>query len=699
MNASLYEHDLPQFSQLDWQHAESKLTQLLADNQQAIHRLLRESPSPTWSTFVEPLDELEDRLDQYWSLISHLHAVADSESIRKVYRACLPKLSEYGTSLSHNPALYQRMLAMVDQPLEDVQHKILDDEILGFKLSGIDLSKTDQRRFSDLVQELSKLSSKFEENILDASQAWTKHVTDLADLSGIPEHALTTAARAAAEKNLAGYVFTLELPDYIAVMRHADARSLREEMYIAFSTRASDQGPQAGKWDNTPVMHRMMVLRTELAHVLGFANYAEYALATRMVKTSDKVLEFLAQLSAVALPKAKKEYEELCSFARETLGLDELYAWDVTYASEKLRQRDYAISEEDLRPYFPEPRVLSGLFEIVHRLFGITIHPVDHADVWHPDVRCYAVYDADRQLRSYFYLDLYVRPNKRNGAWMDDCRSRRLLKDKVQCPIAFVNCNFNRPIDADPALFTHDDVVTLFHEFGHALQHMLTTVNYLGAAGLNGIPWDAVEFASQFLENWAWQRDAISKIAVHYQTGEPLPDTLFQRMRRAKKFQAGLHTIRQLEFALFDIRLHVEFSTDEGAAASAEVVNRSGDAADVAYRGSQMQQILDDVRQQVNLFPIPAYNRFAHSFSHIFAGGYAAGYYSYKWAEVMAADVFALFEERGIFDAKTAQSFLANILEPGGSQDPLVLFTACRGREPRVEALLKQLSDADPAVS
>ncbi|WP_100622512.1 M3 family metallopeptidase [Candidatus Coxiella mudrowiae] len=674
MNKMNVEIDLPQFSSIVLSDVEESLDQLLSKSRVKIEQLVVSGKNYTWQTLMQPLEDINDQLHCYWAPISHLNAVVNSPLLREVYHACLPKLSKYTTEISHHYGLYQAIQSLADgieyQKLNKAQRKVVDNEIHNFKLAGISLPPEKKQRFAELAETLSQLQNKFEENLLDATQGWFKQVTDENELRGLPPHAITLAHQTAAQRELEGWIFTLEIPSYLAVMTYANSRALRQEMLTAFVTRASDQGPNAGKWDNTQVIEKILNARLELAQLLDFSNFAQYSLETKMVKEPQKVLEFLNQLLKASLPKAKEEFKELCEFSRKNLGIKKLESWDIAYTAEKLCQQRYAISQEDLRPYFPEAQVVQGLFNVVNRLFQISVRLMVDVDIWHPDVRCYAVYDAQDQLRGYFYFDLYARENKRGGAWMDDPRLRRRLSNtEVQLPVAFVNCNFNPPVANHPALFSHDEVVTLFHEFGHAIQHMLTKIDYAEVSGIHGIPWDAVELASQFLENWAWQKESLLMLAKHYQTGEPLPDELFQRMHKARNFQAAMQMIRQLEFALFDMRLHMEF--------------------DLSIK-NQVQKLLDEVRQEVCVVPIAAFNRFQNSFSHIFSGSYAAGYYSYKWAEVMAADAFSLFQEKGIFNSHSAQQFLTYILEPGGSEEPMHLFKAFRGREPKIEALLHQ---------
>lgn len=674
MELAAFTKTLPQFSAIQVDRIESDLEQLLSDCLQAIDSLLNATSDYTWENLMQPFEALDDRLTQFWSPISHLNSVMNNAALREAYEACLPKLSDYGTAVSHNHKLYEAIQAIKESQafaaLDLAQQKVIENNLRDFKLSGVSLDAKKKADYAAISKRLSALTNQFENHILDATKAWTKHITDDALLSGLPDIAKQQAAATAQAQGLEGWLVTLEMPSYFAVITYADDRALRQEIYEAYTTRASDQGPNAGTWDNGPVMQAILENRVALANLLDFKNYAEKSLATKMVKTPEAVLAFLNDLVQASLSAATAEFQRLQAFAKDTLSLETLEAWDVTYASEKLRENRYAISQEDLRPYFPESQVVSGLFEIVKKLFQVTITPIEGVDVWHPDVKVYAVYDAAGALRAAFYTDLYARPDKRGGAWMDDCRGRRRLPNgDVQIPVAYVTCNFNGPVGDTPALLKHDEVVTLFHEFGHALQHMLTTIDYAEVSGINGVPWDAVEVASQFLENWAWQATSIPYIAKHYKTGEALPGTLFDKMIRAKNFQSAMMMLRQLEFALFDFELHLLTRVSEVA---------------------EIQRILDNVRARVTVVPVPSFNRFQHSFSHIFAGGYAAGYYSYKWAEVMAADAFGLFLENGIFDAETSQKFLETFLESGGAIEPGELFKTFRGRAPEVQALLEQ---------
>jgi oligopeptidase A len=519
-----------------------------------------------------------------------------------------------------------------------------------------------------IKQELSGLTAKFSENVLDATQEWSKLIDDETRLTGLPESAVAMAKQSAEQEEQKGHLFTLDFPSYFAVMSYADDRKLREEMYTAFATRASDQGPNAGEFDNTTLMGEILGLRHELAQLLGFENYAQRSLATKMAPSTKKVTTFLRDLADRSLGMAQEELAELKQFTKDELGIADLQPWDITYASEKLRQHRYAISQEDLKPYFPEARVVSGMFEVVNKLYGLKIHELDNVNTWHGDVRAFEIFDRDGNARGRFYLDLYARPNKRGGAWMDECISRRETDKGMQLPVAYLTCNFSSPVGDDPALFTHNEVITLFHEFGHGLHHMLTQIGTLAVSGISGVPWDAVELPSQFLENWCWESQAVNLITQHYQSGEQLPDELFDKMIAAKNFQSGMQMVRQLEFSLFDFRIHAEYSPEKGA---------------------RVQEILDEVRAEVAVIKPPEYHRFQHSFAHIFAGGYAAGYYSYKWAEVLSSDAFSKFEETGIFNRETGLEFLNAVLEQGGSRDPMDLFVEFRGREPEIDALLR----------
>ena len=671
-NPLLASADLPPYSAIRPEHIEPAIDRLLADNRAAIERLLATDTSRTWDNLIRPLEALEDRLSKAWSPVNHLHSVQDSDALRATYNACLPKLSAYSTELGQHEGLYRAYRQIADGAeyarLDPAQRKVIDNALRDFRLSGIALPPEQRARYKDIQQELAQLSAKFAENVLDATQAWTRPVTDESLLAGLPESARALARQTARQRGSDGWLLTLELPSYLPVLNYADDRELRRELYDAYCTRASDRGPNAGRWDNGPLMERILALRHELARLLGFRDYTECSLATKMADSPDQVLAFLADLAGRARPQAQNELDELREFARAHFGIERLETWDIGYYSEKLRQHRYQLSQEELRPYFPTTRVLPGLFAVAEKLFAITIRPLKDVEVWHPDVRAHEIVDAAGNRRGRFYLDLYARPHKRGGAWMDGCLARRLTETGVRLPAAYLVCNFPPPVGDDPALLTHGEVITLFHEFGHGLHHLLTTVNYLPVAGIHGVEWDAVELPSQFLENWCWSREALALLAGHYRTGEPLPDELYRRMLAARNFQAGIFMVRQLEFGLFDFRLHREFDP---------------------ARGARVLEVLDEVRRQVAVIVPPDYNRFANAFTHIFAGGYAAGYYSYKWAEVLSADAFSAFEENGIFDVATGERFRRSVLEVGGSRPALESFIEFRGREPRIEPLLR----------
>ncbi|MFQ2225106.1 oligopeptidase A [Aeromonas enteropelogenes] len=672
-NPLLTMDSLPPFSQIQPEQVQPAVTQAIADCKQKIADVLAKQEPRTWDSLIAPLEEVNDRLARIWSPVSHLNSVLNSEALRAAHDACLPLLSEFQTYVGQHEGLYQayRELAESDDfpRLDDAQRKEIQNTLRDFRLSGIGLPAEAQQRYGEIQARLSELASRFSNNVLDATQGWHKLVADEAELAGLPESVLAAARQMAELKGKQGWLFTLDIPSYLPVMMYADNRELRAEMYEAFTTRASDQGPNAGKWDNSAIMTELLALRRELAQLLGFANYAELSLATKMADKTEQVVNFLTDLARRSLPQGKAELEEIRAFAAEQHGQSELAAWDLAYYAEKLKQHKFSISDEQLRPYFPASKVVKGLFEVVKRVFGMKVRERLGIDTWHPDVRFYDIFDADDELRGSFYLDLYAREHKQGGAWMDVCLGRRYRRDgSLQKPVAYLTCNFNGPVDGKPALFTHNEVVTLFHEFGHGIHHMLTQVDVAGVAGINGVAWDAVELPSQFLENWCWESEALAFISGHYETGEPLPADLLEKMMAARNFQAAMQMLRQLEFALFDFRLHQEFDP---------------------AKPDQLPALLDEVRSQVAVMTPPAFNRFQHSFSHIFAGGYAAGYYSYKWAEVLSADAFSRFEEEGIFNPVTGQSFLRHILEKGGSKEPMELFKAFRGREPRVDALLR----------
>ncbi|HGM5272316.1 oligopeptidase A [Serratia nevei] len=672
-NPLLTPFSLPPFSAIRPEDIVPAVQSALADCRAAVERVVAQPGPFTWDNLCQPLAESDDRLSCIWSPIGHLNSVKNSPELRAAYEQALPLLSEYGTWVGQHEGLYQAYRSLKEgaafEALSVPQRKAVDNALRDFELSGIGLSADKQQRYGEIVARLSELGSTYSNNVLDATMGWSKLITDEAELSGLPESALAQAQAMAQAKEQDGWLLTLDMPSYLPVLTYADNRALREEMYRAFATRASDQGPNAGKWDNSEVMAETLALRHELAQLLGFDTYADKSLATKMAESPEQVIGFLSDLAKRARPQAEQELAQLRAFAKQHYGVDELEAWDITYYGEKQKQHLFSISDEQLRPYFPEQRVVEGLFEVVKRIYGITAKERKDVETWHPDVRFFDLFDANGELRGSFYLDLYARENKRGGAWMDDCvGSLRKADGTLQKPVAYLTCNFNRPLGDQPALFTHNEVTTLFHEFGHGLHHMLTQIDTAGVSGINGVPWDAVELPSQFMENWCWEPEALAFISGHYQSGEPLPKAMLDKLLAAKNYQAALFILRQLEFGLFDFRMHFEYSPEKGA---------------------QILPTLAEVKKMVAVVPSPSWGRFPHAFSHIFAGGYAAGYYSYLWAEVLSADAYSRFEEEGIFNAETGKSFLDNILSRGGSEEPMALFKRFRGREPQLDAMLR----------
>lgn len=671
-NPLLDTRGLPRFSAIRPEHAEPAITELIEQNLQSIRTLVEDNRDYSWENLIQPIEELDDRLNKAWSPVSHMNSVVNNEELRAAYNACLPRLSAYSTEIGQNEQLYKAYCAVADSPahatLDTAQKKIVENALRDFRLSGVALAPESKARFREIAQELSELSSRFEENVLDATQAWSKLIQQPEQLAGLPESALALARQTAESKNMDGWLVNLEFPSYMAVMTYADDLSLRREVYEAFATRASDCGPDAGKWDNTAIMEDLLRLRHEKAGILGFENFAELSLSTKMAGSVEEVIGFLTDLAERSLPVARKDLDDLRGFASREYGVETLDVWDIPYYSEKMRQHSYSLSQEEVRSYFPVTRVIPGLFAVVERLYGLKILEQTDIDCWHKDVRFYQIRDRDDEPRGSFYLDLYARPGKRGGAWMDECITRKRDGDSMQLPVAYLTCNFTPPVGDTPSLLTHDEVITLFHEFGHGLHHMLTRIDYCGVSGIHGVEWDAVELPSQFMENWCWEQEAIDLISGHHQSGEKLPPELYDRMLAAKNFQSGMMMVRQLEFALFDLLLHARYNPDAGG---------------------QVRETLAQVRDRVAVVIPPEFNRFPNSFSHIFAGGYAAGYYSYKWAEVLSSDAFSLFEENGIFDADTGNAFLHEVLEKGGSRDAMELFVSFRGRKPSIDALLR----------
>jgi len=665
MNNPLLNHaGLPRFSLVSPDHVEPALDTLLEGNLEQIGRLLADEGARSWESLVEPLEAMEHRLSRTWAPVAHLNAVVNSAPLREAYNKCLPKLTRYATEIGQNETLfraYEEVSKSGDKG-DPARTAVLNHALRDFRLSGVALPPDDKARFRDIMERLSSLQAKFEENLLDATNAWSRQILDIKRLDGLPEGVVDRAREAAAEKKLKGWLFNLDFPTFYAVQSHATDRALREDFYRAWSTRASDTGPHGGRWDNTEIITEILALRHEAAELLGYASYAEYSLATKMAGSVEQVLAFLDDLADRCRPAAQAEMAEL-----EALAGHPLAAWDVPFYSEQLRLQRFSISEEELRPYFPVDKVLDGLFGTAHRLFHIDIEQAEPPDTWHKDVRYYQVSDAAGP-RGGFYVDLYARQKKRGGAWMDDCVGRARVGDIDDLPVAFLICNFMPPSGDRPALLTHEEVVTLFHEFGHTLHHLLTRVPYPSVAGINGVAWDACELPSQFMENYAWQPEVIPMISGHYRDGAPLPADILEKLIESRNFQAAMHMVRQLEFALFDFRIHS--------------AGRPLSSADV-------DEYLQEVRRQVAVVSYPDFNRFPHGFSHVFAGGYAAGYYSYKWAEVLSADAFSAFEESGIFDPDTGRRFLESILEVGGSVEAADAFVSFRGREPSPEPLLR----------
>jgi oligopeptidase A len=667
---------LPRFADIKPQHVTPAIELLLSDARSTVKAA--ENAAPTWDAFIAPLEDANERLGRAWGQVAHLHAVMDSPELRQVYNANLPKVTKYWTELGQNLQLFEKYKALRSsaefERLSPARERIVENALRDFRLGGAELPPEKKKRYAEIQEELARLSAKFSENLLDATNAFSIYITQ-EQTSGIPEDVLQAAREAAQKDGKDGWKFTLHMPSYLPVMQYADSRSLREKMYHASSTRASEFGNP--EWDNAPLIAKIVPLRRELAQLLGYNDYAEVSLVPKMAESSSQVLAFLEDLASRARPFAERDVQELKEFSRNELNIPDLQAWDIAYASEKLRLKRYSFSDQEVKQYFPEEAVIRGLFRVAERLYGVKFVPAS-APTWHPDVRFFEVRDASGATESHpivgqFYIDLYARETKRGGAWMDDAISRRRKGDRIQTPVAYLNCNFSRPVGGKPALFTHDEVLTLFHEFGHGLHHLLTRVEDLGVSGISGVEWDAVELPSQFMENFCWEWDVLREMTRHVDTGQPLPRPLFEKMLAAKNFQSGLAMLRQIEFAVFDMRLHSDFDPSSGASAL---------------------DLLDEVRRQIAVLFPPSYNRFPNSFGHIFGGGYAAGYYSYKWAEVLSADAYSAFEDSGaakgsILDSAAGARFRDEILAVGGSRPAAVSFRAFRGREPNVEALLR----------
>ena len=698
---------LPHFHEVRPEHVSPAVDELLQHNRDIVKLLLEDTTPPTWENFVLPLDDANEKMSRSWGQVSHLNAVMNSEELRVAYNANLPKITQYYAELGQNLALFVKYKAMRASKeydgLSPARKKILEHELRDFRLSGAELPEDKKARFLEIQEEMSALCSRFSDNLLDAGNDYHLLITDKTELSGIPEDDLQAAAETAdkmikelddrplsergsgddllagscplrsdsgvgeAAKN--GWMFTLKAPSYMPVLQYAENRELRELLYVAYSQRASEFGK--AEWDNTPLITKILKLRAEEAQLLGYANYAELSLTSKMANTPEQILKFLRELAQHARPLAEKDLSELREFAKAELAMEDLQSWDIGYVSEKLRQKRYAFSEQDVKQYFPEDVVIAGMFNVVQKIYGLSLR-ASSAPVWHETVRFFDVYDADDKLIGQFYIDLYARNSKRGGAWMDDAITRRRITSSmhvphgIQTPVAYLNCNFAPPVGGKPALFTHDDVITLFHEFGHGLHHLLTEVEELGVSGINGVEWDAVELPSQFMENFCWEWDVLRHMTRHVANGEPLPRALFDKMLLAKNFQSGMQTVRQIELALYDMHLHFDFDPSDNPLA-----------------------LLQRIRDRVAVVQPPAYNRLPNNFSHIFAGGYAAGYYSYKWAEVLSADAYSLFEENGVLSSEAGHRFWSEILGRGGSRPALESFIAFRGREPTIDALLR----------
>ena len=667
----LADGELPAFSAIAADQVLPAIESVLADYQSQVERLTADTGARSFDSLIAPLERMEERLGRSFAPVSHLHGVKDSPELREAYSAALERITEHGSVLGQNRDLFEAVQAVRDSQdfagLDRARQTLVEDKLRGFRLAGVALQEPARTRFREIQNQLSKVQTEFEEAVLDATDAWTRPVLD-SELAGLSDSVRSMLARAARDKQHDGWLATLKGPVVQAILTFADDRALRETIYTAYNTRASDQGPHAHAHDNTARIVEILALRHEAAQLLGFPSSAEYSLVDKMAGSPTRVLGFLRDLAAKAKPVAERELAALGEFAASQLGIADLKPWDIAYSSEKLREQRYDFSEEDIKPYFPLPQVMAGLFTIAERVFGVRLVERHDVDTWHPDVQFFDVLDQDGSVRAGVYLDHFARSGKRGGAWMDVCRTPLLEGASRRKPIAFLTCNFTPPNDGKPSLLTHSDVLTLFHEFGHGLHHLLTEVNWPSVGGISGVEWDAVELPSQFMENFAWQREALDDFARHYQTGEPLPKVLFQKMLAARHFHAGLFLMRQLEFALFDFRLHLEFDP---------------------VRGARTLELLDEVRDEVAVIKPPAWHRSPHAFTHIFSGGYAAGYYSYLWAEVLSADAFSAFEETGVFNRDTGARYRREILAVGGSRPALESFVAFRGREPQPDALLR----------
>ncbi|HQA11386.1 M3 family metallopeptidase [Zoogloea sp.] len=667
---------LPRFDAIQPAHVEPAVRSLLEALRATVERLQHDPAAPTWDNFVEPMENDSERLGRAWGVAAHMHSVMDTPEWREAYNVMLPEVTRFYAELGQNLKLFEKYKAIANGPeyaaLSPARRRIIDNELRGFRLSGAELPDDQKPRFQAIQEEMASLGAKFSENLLDATNAFSHVVPLESELAGLPTDDIAAAREAAEKAGIEGWKFSLRMPSYLPVMQYADNRALRETLYRAYATRAAeiDNGYSKPEWNNGPLISQILALRAEEARMLGYRHFADVSLVPKMAESTEQVLGFLRELAVKAKPFAERDLAELKAFAKDELGLDPLEPWDAAYASEKLRVACYAFSEQEVKEYLPEPKVLQGLFGVVEKLYQVAIKP-DTGPVWHPDVRFFRI-ERDGQLIGQFYLDLYARDTKKGGAWMDSAITRRRIPSGIETPVAYLVCNFSGPVGGKPATFSHDDVITLFHETGHGLHHLLTRVDDLAVSGIHGVEWDAVELPSQFMENFCWEWDVVREMTAHADTGAPLPKALFDKMLAAKNFQSGMGTVRQLEFSLFDLLLHMDFDP----------------------ANQHVMDLLAEVRKEVAVMVPPAWHRFPNSFSHIFAGGYAAGYYSYKWAEVLSADAFAAFEENGrpkgsVLDAETGERFWNEILAVGGSRPALESFKAFRGREPQVDALLR----------
>lgn len=667
-NPLLHYAGLPKFNEITPEHVGPAIDSLLAEGRSLVDQLANNTETPTWDNFALKLEDHSEKLGRTWSQVGHMNAVVNSPELREAYNDNLAKLTDFYSDLSQDERLYKKFKTIQSSAnftsLSATQQKIINNEVRDFKLGGAELPTAEKARFKAISEELSKLGSKFEENIMDNTNDFAHYVDNVDDLAGLPKDAIEAAATAAKEADKTGYKFSLHFPSYMPVLQYADNRALRETLYRAYATRASEFSKP--EWDNTTLISDILKLKQEEAHMLGFKNYAELSLATKMADTPAQVTEFLNTLAKRAKPYAERDIQELTDYAKK-LGITDMQSWDVAYVSEKLREEKYAFSDQEVKQYFPEDKVLAGLFKVTETIFGVQVRKAD-APLWHKDAAFYEISDSNNKPIAYFYLDLYARNNKRGGAWMDECITRRKKISGLELPVAYLTCNFSAPVGDKPALFTHDEVITMFHEFGHGLHHMLTQVEEYGVSGIKGVEWDAVELPSQFMENFCWEWDVLRHMTKHVDTGAQLPRELFDKLVAAKNFQAGMQTVRQIEFSLFDMRLHGDFDPSGSKTAL---------------------DLIEEVRDEVAVLRPPKWNRFPNSFSHIFAGGYAAGYYSYKWAEVLSADAYSLFEEMGTLSAEAGSRFKEEVLAKGGSRPAMESFVAFRGREPSLDALLR----------